>query len=1622
MSLQPTHQPIPALRPEQQSIFFDLVKSNTPAWLLAASAPLRAELYESLNASHRSRSEVSSLLKTLQSPEDFCTPLLAKAMSDKLGAPLEVAGVVFQHVRSTSSLLGLRRKLVMPIDRDLLSAACENFELSETLPGNYNDTSLLYIPEKITGHAAKTLSIKPHEFAGLCRTLDLGQQYQTHLKNLFEPVSERHELRDKYIAHARNSFEVSRHAAFMQKHISAQVHQALKAVTSRQPVTLGNNTLGYQALKLFGVTLNGAMFIGPVKKHDDDDNRCVVYLPGDPLHPLKEFASFTDFEVELSRRLRHDGYRRWFMRYIKLAERSAFLKNLDEKLLSPNTSPLPRHTVYVSLSGDDITGDIFQQTFRQYSDQVMADARILIVPTDDEDEKSRLERLQTYASIGINLVLFGASFLPVVGEVLLAVTAVQLLSQVYEGIASWSRGEMEEATDYLFDTVENLILMAAFAAGTAAAASAYRTIRASLFIEGLRKVTCADSRSRLWKPDLSPYQQSRKLPRGSAPDTRGLHWADGQAYLPIDTAVYAVRPKTGTDLWEVLAPQGAGETYNPVLETNDVGAWRHDSELLQEWDRLKLFRRFGYSRDDVPDNTAAQIIAVCGIEDAVLRQAHISRSHPPALLVDTVHRFRADAAVTRFIEQMKEPSSASLADPDLQLHLLTTSERWLGNAAIKVVNAAGGRVSFHGAANAQAGETLSLNQDALDKGRLHTSLLSALSSGQCEHLLNTKTTDVAAQGKALTTIIAEQAERNRPGLFTRIYQRTEAPNNARVAVLMKRFEGLPAAVADELVRHAESGEWDELDDDKVPLRLAEEASRFLQQVRVSRAYEGLYLSAAGGSYTDRLVLDTLEQLPGWTGNVRVQIGESSGHHNTSTSIGVENAAEKVQVNVHADRYSVFVDTTTPSTTFSQRTRDHYFQALWHGLSARRKTLLGVHADDAGAALRAKITERALQRRQAVAQLMDDQPSRPGYTSPMRLADRPLAMPSTGHSNSLAIIASHDVLVRRALELYPLHSPRQIHALLNVMGTNVILALKKLEAMRQEFLAIRENLSRWVNRQTWHQAPDGPRLEVPRLSKSSAAQAIIRSWRKESEVIQSGEHLLGTLTFSAQPLGELPVIIGDFSHIGGLVMDRVGASAGLNHFLKNFDNLRTLSLRGNHLTRLPQALTTMSRLVDLDLSNNLIQLTPASQAQLAGMTGLQSMNLAFNPSLTRAPDVSRMQHLERLNLQGAGINQWPAGALDLPRLRELDLRDNRIDTLPDEVLKGNPFPNKGTNLHGNPLSPDTLKGISSYQQRTGVSLGIIASEYRRLNTHSVTDATQVAPWLTGLDVAKAQTRRGLWASLQAYPDSRGFFNVIARLSDIADYKRLYSDFSQRIWNVLEAAGEDDRLRRALFRLARLGRVSADGYSASFSEMEVLVLCYRANTAAATGAASLEQQFIGLLRGLFRLQEVERFALADINTRSGSQQKSYEHALEISLAYRVGLSERLGLPSQPRTMTSPWYVEVTPAMLERGCQAVLTTERSSALLEWIIDQRFWVEYLESAHQDQFFAISDRSAQAFAQLEGQFELTREVASARMNALIDNFKNERRDLLRQLTAPALARYRAPEVPSTSSSSGVSR
>ena len=1567
MSSLPVQAVAPVLTPEQKGMFFELIKNNAPGWLLSASDELRQTLYQSMMASHRAQSEMDPFLKTLKSPEAFCAPLLTSAMSQRLGQPLVITGVIFQHVRSTSSLLGLRRKLVLPIDRDLLMAACENFEISETQATNYNNTSLIYIPEKVTGREARILPIQPREFARLCRTLDLGKQYQEHLRAVFNISADDHPLRSKFVANLQCRFEVDRHIAVMKKHISVEVHRMLQGVKERSGlIKLGNNTLGYQALRMLGATLNGALFIGPVSEHADNDYRCVVYLPGDPLHPLKEYSSFSNFEKELSERLKDRGFRQFFMRYIKIGERAAWVTDLEQRLYPRSHSMLPPTVLYVTLSGVDFAGDPFNLMYRQHAEQTMADARLIVVPTDDEDEKSRLARLDTYKAIGLDLLLVAASFIPVAGELLLAVAAVQLLSQVYEGIASWSRGEQEQATDYFFDVVENLILMAAFAAGTRAVSSAFKVVRSSAFIERLRLVSLASGQPRLWKPDLRPYRLRRAPPAGVRPDERGLRWVDGQAFLTLDTHHYAVRPEPQTGLWEVVAPPASTVRYSPLLETNDRGAWRHDSERVQDWDRLRLFRRFGYAREDVSDAVALQVLDVSGIEDSVMRQVHVDRGHPPALLVDTLRRFRADAAVTDFIDQLQIPLSAPLADPDLQLHLLTTSTAWPADTVVSVLNAAGAQLSRYGAPTATT--TLTISQQDLSGGKLYRSLLAALGNRQRESLLGLTSLDPAVQARRLQQIVDAQAQGHRVQLFQRIYRRTEVAGNGRVSFLQHSFADLPASVAEELVEGALSGEAQELDAGRVPLRLAQEVRRYQQAIAVCRAYEGLHLDSGGGQDTHRVVLDALEHLPGGSGTSSSQIQDAAVSHDERAATG----SGKL-----------------------------YFQVLWQGMSTHHRSALGLLGETTSQALREKITQLAYERRATFARTIGE---RPGAVSPLRRAHRPQAGAGTHSGTDIS------VMIRRAQELYPAHSPAQIHALLNALGRNEISVLMKLEMLRREFLGIREALNRWVTRDTWCNGVDDSWREVPRAAKVRAMRAIIRCWRREPGSFDDA--LPDTLSLTPEPLGELPLVVGDFRHVTHLVMDGINPTLGLTAFLHNFSNLRSLSLRGNQLTRLPLALERLPWLTHLDLSDNRIRLPSASAPSLVQLTNLRVLDLDFNPDLVHAPDVSLLPNLEILRLRGCAIDRWPEGIVGLNRPQLLDLRDNQITTIPQAVLMGPTALNRAIRLIGNPLAPDALLKIVAYQQANGASFGVIGRAYRHQPRPGVQPEGQSARWLTDQPAAVATPRSVMWEAVRAAPGSRDFFVVLSQLIHTADYTRLYPYFSERVWNVIEAAAEDTWLRGRLFSTARVGTTSVDGYSAVFSEMEVQVLCYRAMVASGVGGAALERQLTGLLRGLFRLQALEQQVVADIN--ASAQPRVYEHALEFSLAYRVGLAGRLDLPGQPRAISSPLNVEVSQENLDQAYQAVMRIESSSTFPDWCVSQRFWVEFLESVHPDAFVVINDRTARALARLDGQTELARDQAAVQMNAIHDNFRNERQALIRQLTDQALARHPANELASS--------
>jgi len=77
----------------------------------------------------------------------------------------------------------------------------------------------------------------------------------------------------------------------------------------------------------------------------------------------------------------------------------------------------------------------------------------------------------------------------------------------------------------------------------------------------------------------------------------------------------------------------------------------------------------------------------------------------------------------------------------------------------------------------------------------------------------------------------------------------------------------------------------------------------------------------------------------------------------------------------------------------------------------------------------------------------------------------------------------------------------------------------------------------------------------------------------------------------------------------------------------------------------------------------------------------------------------------LDLRGRGLHQIPAEVLADRRLHELDLRDNRLTTLPDE-LKSNPSL-RLIRIGGNPIPPEEMRRFG---------LALLAASSRMVITH------------------------------------------------------------------------------------------------------------------------------------------------------------------------------------------------------------------------------------------------------------------------------------------------------------------
>ena len=604
--------------------------------------------------------QVHALLEQLPSAEAFAEPLLRKAIKDRFGLDLDVRRTfLFNAARARlgeSSFVAddpvvKAFQVVKAATQSLLQAALQNFEAFEAEADGMRDErrpSTLFISDNgLPLEPSRDLDLVPERFAALCRTLDLGGQYQRLIASIFQPRPAAAESSAAAAANRQalftlfeqSTFRLNLHLAFLQSALGQTLYDELLYVASNAPA---RGDLKRSTLKLWDVELNGIVLFHRAPQVAVGTPRVVVYLPDEPSRPFEEFSSFQAFHASLRTRLQDPAWRRYFQRFVPARQRHALFQRIQsalypkvwnpggwyEERLDPSASLHPGRS--------EFTAPLFD-TLLQHKIAVLKDDGLFhAVPTATEDHKSAQDKLGYYLGVAFNVANVAAFVVPGLGEVMLAVNAAMLGYEVYEGFDSLSKGEREEAWGYFMDVGENLALMAAL--GAAGAGAQRFTSNLPLAVRGMRPVTLADGSVRLWKPDLAPFAYDIRLPADLQPQENGLYAYQGRHWLALDGRYYSVRSLMGAEQGYSLEHPERAWSYEPSVRHNGNGGWLHELDRPQEWHGTQLFRRQGHRETEVSALIARRALQVSGISEAQLRQSLMDSRRPPALLTDTLRR------------------------------------------------------------------------------------------------------------------------------------------------------------------------------------------------------------------------------------------------------------------------------------------------------------------------------------------------------------------------------------------------------------------------------------------------------------------------------------------------------------------------------------------------------------------------------------------------------------------------------------------------------------------------------------------------------------------------------------------------------------------------------------------------------------------------------------------------------------------------------------------------------------------------------------------------------------------------------------------------------------------------
>ncbi|MDL5593024.1 hypothetical protein QS468_09945 [Bacillus subtilis] len=1268
---------------------------------------------------------IDRTLEHLQDASAYAEPILTQALKSRFSLDVDVRNT-FLHLYIPVTTPGF------PITTgsrtwtvSLLDAALHNFEEDETEADAYSSESTFTTRPSQSGQFETLPQIKARlsiaAFTRLCRELDIGARYKTYLEEnlaINDPGAGA-ALRQRINVSEKAALQAALHMAKMKGDVSELYARLIGGLLDDlQGMRVNGQALLCHDLSMMSSKLTGIVLFAPDLQQARTPVRVVAYVPDDPEHPIKEYASTAEMMRELTRQLRNPEYQKFFSRFVAHDQRGYFFADLGQRLSrvkwhpsEPGSSlPAWRDTPVdkpnLQFAVTPIAGRLLDQLYQRKLNKILNDAATIAVPTATVDRNARWATWDAFSRIAASILEIASfvlmPFVPFLGEMMMAYMAYQFLDEVFEGVVDWAEGLSTEVAEHMFGALESLIQLGAFGIGGAIAVQELpKVLPAELIalIDRFQPVKMRNGKTLYWKPDLQPYARRIQPPKGSGPDPQGLHLHQGKRLLPVDQSHYEVSTHEHPGKLYIEHPTRE-DAYRPIVRHNGEGAFYTELERPLEWDTATALQRIGHSVEVFSPAKRERILKVSGFPEDALRKMHVDQERLPPLLADSIQRFRIDQELQDFIDLIAsdKPEKYLNADTLIQLQLLKEQNLWPATRRLCLVDEQG-EIAWQSTTDGRLPLT-EIRQGSLAEGDLLKTLLQTLGEPEINTLLGEAFGEMFAldvRTRKLRAMLAQLARQQRPSLFEARYQTLQQSADPLARHVALHAPQLPARITEELLSTATGSELVEISQGHWPERQQALTEQAAHELRITRAYEGLELDSVRNPDSDTLALHSLQQLPGWSTDVRLEVRAQSRAGRLLDSTGPIEAPIQKVLTLKSDGLwqphdEQGLELLGPS---------DFYTAVLQALPDAQRQALNLQIGE-GEKLRQAIRDNPLPRTELRLAILPDLAPAP---APAPAVDALRLLGTDGYSrNTPPAAQAPRTLENRIRQVYPRMSDSDRLAMVRRLENHPGGAIAELSRLQLEYAQLDSDLNQWMFDLPEINPADGARIsDDQRMAairdRQMFAHALRICWRREVRGLHGYE-----MRFSQPIVGDLPALTADFSHVVDLELVGSGGPGAVNAFLEHFQGLVRMDLRNFDLHNLPPRLSTLPHLKQLALQRCSVVLTPENQSLMLSLNELTALSLNNNP-LGTTFDLSALSNLNHLDLSSTGISEVPPGLLSHPRLISVWLADNQITTLPQLFFEQPAATTAGYDFFGNPLSSATREKVKIYFNRTGSDLGI-----------------------------------------------------------------------------------------------------------------------------------------------------------------------------------------------------------------------------------------------------------------------------------------------------------------------------